>query len=49
MDKPVKREEKKPYVKPTLTIYGTVQELTQARGNKGNKDGGHGNTSKTHM
>ena len=30
MGRPVKRETKKPYSKPTLTVYGTVQELTKA-------------------
>lgn len=37
---PVKRERKKPYTKPTLTVYGTVRELTQAVGPHGSKDGG---------
>ena len=32
MVKPVKREEKKPYSKPKLTVYGTVKELTQRTG-----------------
>jgi hypothetical protein len=36
----VKREPKKPYAKPTLTLYGTVRELTQAVGQTGNSDGG---------
>ncbi len=49
MGKPVKREPKKPYSRPSLTKYGTVRELTQAVGNKSNKDGGHGSTSRTHM
>jgi hypothetical protein len=40
MDKPVKRETKKPYSKPTLTVYGTVRELTQSVGNRGHLDGG---------
>ncbi len=30
MGKPAKREPKKPYSKPTLTVYGTVRELTQS-------------------
>jgi hypothetical protein len=38
MAKPVKREPKKPYSKPSLTAYGTVRELTQQRGNRGRKD-----------
>jgi hypothetical protein len=36
----VKREPKKPYSKPTLTLYGTVRELTQKIGQSGNTDGG---------
>ena len=40
MGKPVKREPKKPYSKPTLTVYGTVRELTQNVGMTGNSDNG---------
>jgi hypothetical protein len=40
MAKPVKRETKKPYTKPTLTVYGTVRELTQRVGTHGTLDGG---------
>jgi hypothetical protein len=40
MDKPDKRETKKPYSKPTLTVYGTVRELTQSVGIHGQRDGG---------
>jgi hypothetical protein len=41
MVKPVKRETKRPYSSPIITVYGTVQELTQNnRGSKGN-DNGH--------
>jgi hypothetical protein len=36
----VKREPKKPYAKPALTLYGTVRELTQAVGQTGSADGG---------
>jgi hypothetical protein len=40
MAKPVKREPKKLYLSPIITIYGTVQDLTQnVPGSKGN-DGG---------
>jgi len=28
MARPVKREPKKPYKKPSLTVYGTIRELT---------------------
>ncbi len=47
MGKPVKREPKKPYSKPTLTVYGTVRELTQMVGNTSTLDGGRGNTKRT--
>jgi hypothetical protein len=40
MAKPVKREPKKPYKKPSLTVYGTVRELTQKVGVAGKLDGG---------
>ena len=40
MGKPVKLEPKKPYSKPTLTLYGTVRELTQRVGAHGTGDGG---------
>ncbi len=49
MDKPVKREAKKPYSKPKLTVYGAVRELTQTVGNRGNKDGGIRNQMRTHV
>jgi hypothetical protein len=38
MAKPVKRETKRPYSKPTLTVYGTIRELTQQTGPNGGKD-----------
>lgn len=41
MAKPVKREPKKPYKKPSLTVYGTVRELTRKVGTAGHADGGH--------
>jgi len=40
MGKPAIRETKKPYSKPTLTVYGTARELTQRVGNHGKQDGG---------
>jgi hypothetical protein len=43
MAEPVKREPeepKKPYTKPTLTVYGTVRELTKKVGTAGQRDGG---------
>lgn len=42
MAKPVKREPKKTYKKPSLTVYGTLRELTQKVGTVGKADGGHG-------
>jgi hypothetical protein len=45
----VKRETKKPYSKPTLTVYGTVRELTQSQGPVGNFDGGGRLTPRTHV
>jgi hypothetical protein len=47
MGKPIKLEPKKPYSKPTLTAYGTVGELTQNRGARGNFDGGGRLTPRT--
>jgi hypothetical protein len=49
MAKPVKRETKKPYSKPTLTVYGTVKELTQSRGIRGRSDGGPRARPRTHV
>jgi hypothetical protein len=49
MVKTVKRETKKPYAKPTLTVYGTVRELTQSQGSQGKLDGGPRSTPKTHI
>ncbi len=46
MPKPVKREAKKPYKKPSLTVYGTVRELTQKVGRTGNADGGNPRSTK---
>ena len=40
MAKPVKRAPKKPYIRPTLTVYGTVRDLTLRVGTKGKLDGG---------
>src|SRR5260370_28076696 len=44
----VKREPKKPYSKPTLTVYGTVPELTQSQGGNGQFHGGSILTSRPH-
>jgi hypothetical protein len=38
MAKPTTGEPKKPYSPPTLTVYGTVQQLTQAVSLKGAAD-----------
>jgi hypothetical protein len=40
MDKTDCKKPVKPYSKPTLTIYGKVQELTKAVGTMGQIDGG---------
>jgi hypothetical protein len=50
MVKSVKRETKKPYSKPTLTVYGTVRELTQRVGISGKADGGRSaRANRTHI
>jgi hypothetical protein len=49
MVKSAKRETKKPYSKPTLTVYGTVRELTQSQGIRGNSDGGPRGAPRTHV
>jgi hypothetical protein len=50
MGKPVKREPKKPYSKPSLTLYGTVRELTQRVGRNGKADGGRSaRANRTHV
>lgn len=38
MNKPVKLEAKKPYSPPTLTLYGTVRQLTLNMGIHGQTD-----------
>jgi hypothetical protein len=48
MLKPVKRDNKKPYSSPIITVYGTVRELTQKVGLNRNNDGGHFPHVKTH-
>lgn len=49
MVKSVKREAKKPYSKPTLTVYGTVRELTQSQGIRGQSDAGGRSAPRTHV
>jgi hypothetical protein len=49
MPKQATQEIKKPYSTPVLNIYGTVQELTQAKGLRSTKDGGKFPQIKTHM
>jgi hypothetical protein len=50
MAKAVKREPKKTYSKPSLIVYGTVRELTQAVGRNGRRDGGRGaRANRTHV
>jgi hypothetical protein len=40
MDKPKMPKPKKRYSTPKLTIYGTIEKLTEKVGHKGNVDGG---------
>ena len=40
MRKDIERGKKKPYLSPSLTVYGTVRELTQKVGLVRNRDGG---------
>jgi len=47
MVKPVKREPKKPYSAPVLTVYGTIRDLTKRNGVIGHNDGGKFPRSKT--
>lgn len=49
MVKPVKREPKKPYSSPVLTVYGTVRDLTNRNGVRGQSDGGKFPRNKTHI
>ena len=49
MDKPVKPEPKKPYTPPKVTVYGTVRELTLAKGFHGTKDNAIGVKNKTNF
>lgn len=49
MDKSVKRGPKKPYFSPVLTVYGTVQKLTQTAGVHGTSDGGSFPRFRTHV
>ena len=48
MAKPVKRVAKKPYSSPIITMYGTVRELTQHVGLRGNPDSTAPRSAKTH-
>ncbi len=49
MVKPVKREPKKPYLSPLLTVYGTVEKLTQKNGITKSTDGGRAPRNRTHI
>ena len=43
VDSPDKNEEnKKPYHKPELVVYGNLRDITRNFGSKGNQDGGGG-------
>ena len=47
MAKTDRNKREKPYSKPTLTIYGKVQELTKMQTDMGQLDGGSAPRSKT--
>ena len=49
MDKPetTKNDERRPYAKPRLQVYGDVREITLAVGNMGTDDGGMAPQHKT--
>jgi hypothetical protein len=49
MDKSVKQGPKIPYSAPVLTIYGTIQKLTQKIGVRGTPDGGSRGAIRTHI
>jgi hypothetical protein len=49
MGKPVNREPKKVYSSPVLTVYGTVQQLTQKVGLRRTSDGGAFPRIRTHV
>jgi hypothetical protein len=48
MLKPVKRDNKKPYSSPIITVYGTVRELTQKVSLVSKNDGGQFPRTRTH-
>jgi hypothetical protein len=48
MLKPGNRDNKKPYSSPLITVYGTIQELTQKVGMRGRPDSSGPRPPKTH-
>ena len=42
VDSPDEQENKKPYHKPELLVYGNIRDITRNLGPKGNVDGGGG-------
>jgi hypothetical protein len=48
MLKPGNRDNKKPYSSPLITVYGTIQELTQHVGLRGQPDSKLPRSAKTH-
>ena len=45
---PPERDQKRPYVRPVLKMYGDLSQLTQAKGKTGaNSDGAPFNNNKT--
>ena len=49
MDKPETQRSKEPYSPPTLTVHGTIEELTKKVGTRGHPDGGKFPVFKTHI
>lgn len=47
-DSPARRDEKLPYARPVLKVYGDLTQLTQAKGRTGvSSDGALANNNKT--
>jgi hypothetical protein len=49
MNRPTKPEPKESYSTPKLTIYGTIEQLTEAVGMRGSTDGGNPPTNRTQV
>ena len=44
-DQPGNPQQKKPYHKPEVIVYGNIREITRNAGPKGNLDGGGGSAA----